>query len=72
MSSNFSEKYYGKFRRKGESIDETVKRVDQEVINNNFVWMCERDTLPSEAIINTESYSELCMSHQKSLNLLQG
>ena len=70
MSSMFSEKYYGRFRKKDESIDETVKRVDQEVINNNFDWMCERDTLPSDVIFNTESYSESCMSHQKSSNVL--
>lgn len=70
MSSNFSKKYYSRFNRKHESIDETVKRVDQEVINNNFEWLCERDTLPSDVIFNTESYSELCMPHQKSLSSL--
>jgi hypothetical protein len=62
VNSNFNDKFYGRFRKRGERIDETVRRVDDEIINNNFEWMCERDTLRSDVIINTE----LCESLQKS------
>lgn len=70
MSSSFNEKFYGRFRQRNEVMSETVKRVDTEIFNSNFDWMCERDTLQSDMIINTERNSESCTQYQKLLNAL--
>ncbi len=70
MISSFSDKFYSRFRKRGESLSDTVERVDQEVIDNNFDWMCERDTLSSSMIINTERNSESCMTQKKSLHCI--
>tara|TARA_Y100001973_G_C5137674_1_gene301230 strand:- start:126 stop:350 length:225 start_codon:yes stop_codon:yes gene_type:complete len=67
MSLSFNDKFYSRFQKKGEAIGEAVTRVDQEVIDNNFNWMCERDTLTSDMIINIERNSKSCATQQKTL-----
>ena len=36
-------RYYLPHKRKDETIEETRKRVDDDIINKRFVWIMDRD-----------------------------
>ena len=42
--NNIIQKYYLPYKKKNESIEDTIKRVDQNLIEDNFNYLTDRDT----------------------------
>lgn len=42
------QKYYLPYKRKNESIEQTIKRVDQKLIQESFNYLTDRDTFKPE------------------------
>ena len=42
--NNIIQKYYLPYKKKNESIEDTIKRVDQKLIEDNFNYLADRDT----------------------------
>jgi hypothetical protein len=49
--------YYAQFQRKNETILDTITRVDNKIIDDNFKWVCDRDILTSDVIFNDRKSS---------------
>ena len=41
--NNIIQKYYLPYKKKNESIEDTIKRVDQKLIEDNFNYLADRD-----------------------------
>jgi len=66
VKSNFNKKYYSKFRRNNETLLDTVERIDSKIMDERFMWLCDRDILSSDMIINKATKTvNICMSDQK-------
>jgi hypothetical protein len=52
--SNRVQKYYLLRKRKNESIEDAIKRIDQKLIEENFNYLTDRDTFKPE-IYNVKS-----------------
>lgn len=48
MHNNIIEKYYIPFKKKEETLDQTVKRIDDKIINDRFKYICNRDIVSIE------------------------
>lgn len=48
MHNNIIEKYYIPFKKKEETLDQTVKRIDDKIINDRFKYICNRDIISIE------------------------
>ena len=48
MHNNIIEKYYIPFKKKEETLDQTVKRIDNKIINDRFKYICNRDIISIE------------------------
>jgi hypothetical protein len=48
--NNIIQKYYLPHKRKNESIEDTIKRVDKKFIEENLNYLVERDTFRLERI----------------------
>ena len=54
LFTNIEKTYYIKFQIKNEPLRETIDRVDNKLINDNFKWLCDRDILTSDVILTSE------------------
>lgn len=52
--NNKIQKYYLLRKRKNESIEDTIKRVDQKLIEENFNYLADRDIFKHD-ILNAKS-----------------
>ena len=48
MHNNIIEKYYIPFKKEEETLDQTVKRIDDKIINDRFKYICNRDIVSIE------------------------
>ena len=48
MHNNIIEKYYIPFKKEEETLDQTVKRIDNKIINDRFKYICNRDIISIE------------------------
>lgn len=48
MHNNIIEKYYIPFKKEEETLDQTVKRIDDKIINDRFKYICNRDIISIE------------------------
>jgi hypothetical protein len=46
--NNIIQKYYLPHKRKNESIEDTIKRVDRNLIKESFNYLTDRDTFKPE------------------------
>jgi hypothetical protein len=48
LHNNIIEKYYIPFKKEEETLDQTVKRIDNKIINDRFKYICNRDIISIE------------------------
>jgi hypothetical protein len=55
LHNNIIEKYYIPFKKEEETLDQTVKRIDDKIINDRFKYICNRDIVTIEDFDGSKS-----------------
>lgn len=50
MTNNILKRYYSPFKKKDETLTQTIQRVDSEIIDQRFKHLCNRDIFTLEDV----------------------